>query len=192
VTDTPAQPLTDREALAVELVDEEGHAVGACPVAQAHQAPGLLHRAFSVLLFDDTGRVLLQQRAAVKTRFPMLWANTCCGHPAPGEPVAAAAAVRLAEELGLATTLTEVGVFRYQAQDPATGRVEHEWDHVLIGLLDTGAPRPDPAEVADCAWIQPEALRDAIADDPAGYTPWLAAVLDIAEEAHYPTGRWSR
>jgi isopentenyl-diphosphate delta-isomerase len=98
--------------------------------------------------------VLLQQRAAVKTRFPMLWANTCCGHPAPGEPVAAAAAVRLAEELGLATTLTEVGIFRYQAQDPATGRVEHEWDHVLIGLLDTGAPRPDRAEVADYAWIR--------------------------------------
>jgi isopentenyl-diphosphate Delta-isomerase len=187
-----AQPLNDRAALPVELVDEAGHAVGACPVAQAHQAPGLLHRAFSVLLFDDTGRVLLQQRAAVKTRFPKLWANTCCGHPAPGEPVAAAAAVRLAEELGLATTLTEVGIFRYQAQDPATGRVEHEWDHVLIGLLDTGAPRPDRAEVADYAWIQPEALRDAIAHDPACYTPWLAAVLDIAEEAHHLIGRWSR
>ncbi|MFD0362236.1 isopentenyl-diphosphate Delta-isomerase [Nocardia sp. GCM10030253] len=189
MTETLDQPLTDREALPVELVDEAGRAVGACPVAQAHRAPGLLHRAFSVLLFDEAGRVLLQQRAAVKTRFPMLWANTCCGHPAPGEPVAAAAAVRLAEELGLTTALTEVGTFRYQAADPATGRVEHEWDHVLIGLFDTGAPRPDPAEVADYAWIQPDALRDALADEPDSYTPWLAGVLDIAEQAHRRTGK---
>ncbi|WP_433193144.1 isopentenyl-diphosphate Delta-isomerase [Nocardia sp. CA-107356] len=188
MSETLAEPITDRETLPVELVDEAGRAVGACPVAQAHTAPGLLHRAFSVLLFDEAGRVLLQQRAAVKTRFPLLWANTCCGHPAPDEPVAAAAAVRLAEELGLATTLTEVGIFRYHAQDSATGRVEHEWDHVLIGRLDTeflqtAVPRPDPAEVADYAWIQPDALRDAIADHPETYTPWLLGVLDIADEA---------
>ncbi|WP_406238237.1 isopentenyl-diphosphate Delta-isomerase [Nocardia sp. NBC_01009] len=189
MTETLSQPWTDREALPVELVDDAGHAVGACPVGQAHQAPGLLHRAFSVLLFDDAGRVLLQQRAAVKTRFPLLWANTCCGHPAPGEPVAAAAAVRLDEELGLATDLTEVGIYRYQAEDPATGRVEHEWDHVLIGRLDASAPRPDPAEVADYAWLQPDALRDALADEPENYTPWLAGVLDIAEKAHHRTGQ---
>ncbi|WP_330254030.1 isopentenyl-diphosphate Delta-isomerase [Nocardia sp. NBC_00565] len=187
MTETLAEPITDREALPVELVDEAGQPVGACPVAQAHTAPGLLHRAFSVLLFDEAGRVLLQQRAAVKTRFPLLWANTCCGHPAPGEPVVAAAAVRLAEEMGLATALTEVGIYRYHAEDSSTGRVEHEWDHVLIGRLNaeflrTAAPRPDPAEVADHAWIQPDALRDAIADDPGSYTPWLLGVLDIADE----------
>ncbi|WP_431958160.1 isopentenyl-diphosphate Delta-isomerase [Nocardia lijiangensis] len=190
MTETLAQPLTDREALPVELVDEAGRAVGACPVSEAHQAPGRLHRAFSVLLFDSAGRVLLQQRAAVKTRFPLLWANTCCGHPAPGEPVKAAAAVRLAEELGLATELTEVGVFRYHAQDNVTGRVEHEWDHVIVGLLDAGMPRPDPAEVAAYAWIEPEKLRVALADDPASYTPWLADVLEIADVA-YHAGRAS-
>ena len=188
MTETLAKPSTDREALPVELVDEAGQPVGACPVAQAHTAPGLLHRAFSVLLFDEAGRVLLQQRAAAKTRFPLLWTNSCCGHPAPGEPVVAAAAVRLAEEMGLATALTEVGIYRYHAEDSSTGRVEHEWDHVLIGRLNaeflrTAAPRPDPAEVADYAWIQPDALRDAIADDPGSYTPWLLGVLDIADEA---------
>ncbi|MFF3224154.1 isopentenyl-diphosphate Delta-isomerase [Nocardia suismassiliense] len=183
MTETLEHPITDREALPVELVDDAGHAIGTCPVSQAHQAPGQLHRAFSVLLFDDTGRVLLQQRAAVKTRFPSQWANTCCGHPAPGEPVAAAAAVRLAEEMGLATTLAEVGVYRYHAEDATTGRVEFEWDHVLVGLLTAGSPHPNPDEVADYAWIQPEALRHAMADDPDAYTPWLAGVLQVAERA---------
>ncbi|MGQ4616977.1 isopentenyl-diphosphate Delta-isomerase [Nocardia sp. R7R-8] len=184
MTDTLAQPSTDRETLPVELVDDAGRAVGACTVAEAHLAPGRLHRAFSVLLFDSAGRVLLQQRAAVKTRFPSLWANTCCGHPAPGQPVATAAGLRLAEEMGLTNALTEAGVYRYHAADPLTGRVESEWDHVLIGRLDIGAPRPDPAEVADVAWIQPDALRDALADNPDVYTPWLAGVLDVAERAH--------
>jgi isopentenyl-diphosphate delta-isomerase len=183
VTDALAQPPTDREALPVELVDDAGRAVGACSVAEAHLAPGRLHRAFSVLLFDSAGRVLLQQRAAVKTRFPSLWANTCCGHPAPGEPVATAAGLRLAEEMGLTIALTEAGIYRYHAADLRTGRVESEWDHVLIGRLDIGAPRPDPAEVADFAWIHPDALRDALADNPDAYTPWLAGVLDVAEHA---------
>jgi isopentenyl-diphosphate Delta-isomerase len=183
VTDALAQPHTDREALPVELVDDVGRAFGACSVAEAHLAPGRLHRAFSVLLFDSAGRVLLQQRAAVKTRFPSLWANTCCGHPAPGEPVATAAGLRLTEEMGLTIALTEAGIYRYHAADLRTGRVESEWDHVLIGRLDIGAPRPDPAEVADFAWIHPDALRDALADNPDAYTPWLAGVLDVAEHA---------
>ncbi|MET8654047.1 isopentenyl-diphosphate Delta-isomerase [Nocardia aurea] len=187
MTETLAEPLTDREALPVELVDDAGHAIGACPVSQAHQPPGLLHRAFSVLLFDTTGRVLLQQRAAVKTRFPLVWANTCCGHPAPGESVTDAAANRLAEELGLTTDLTEVGVFRYQAEDADSGRVEHEWDHVLIGRLGSARPRPDPAEVADFAWVQPDALRMRLCDDPANYSPWLGGVLEIADEAYHRT-----
>ncbi|WP_051022343.1 isopentenyl-diphosphate Delta-isomerase [Nocardia pneumoniae] len=184
MTDTLAQPITDREALPVELVDDAGRAVGACSVAEAHMAPGLLHRAFSVLLFDAADRVLLQRRAAVKTRFPSLWANTCCGHPAPGEPVAAAAALRLSQEMGLTTALTEAGIYRYHAADRRTGRVESEWDHVLIGRLAVGTPRPDPAEVADYAWIRLDALRDALADNPEAYTPWLAGVLDIAAHAH--------
>nr|WP_232542216.1 isopentenyl-diphosphate Delta-isomerase [Nocardia bovistercoris] len=180
-----ADPRTDREALPVELVDDAGRAIGACPVSQAHQPPGLLHRAFSVLLFDATGRVLLQRRAAVKTRFPLLWANTCCGHPAPGESVTDAAAVRLTEELGLAADLVEAGVFRYHAEDHGSGRVEHEWDHVVIGRLDAGEPRPDPAEVADYAWVRPDALRMRLCDDPGSYSPWLGGVLEIADEASH-------
>ncbi|WP_280331166.1 isopentenyl-diphosphate Delta-isomerase [Nocardia wallacei] len=171
----------DREALPVELVDEQGRAIGACPVAQAHTAPGRLHRAFSVLLFDADGRVLLQQRAAVKTRFPLLWTNTCCGHPAPGRDPADAAVDRLVEELGIYSTLSEVGTFTYRAADPGTGRVEHEWDHVLVGRFDGAPPRPDPAEIADHAWVWPSDLADAMVADPQRYTPWLSGVLGVIE-----------
>jgi isopentenyl-diphosphate delta-isomerase len=75
-----------REAQLAELVDPDGAATGACAAAEAHTAPGRLHRAFSVLLLDDLGRVMIQQRAAVKTRFALRWANACCGHPAPARP----------------------------------------------------------------------------------------------------------
>ncbi|MFI5782344.1 isopentenyl-diphosphate Delta-isomerase [Nocardia sp. NPDC051570] len=170
---------TDRESLLVELVDEQGLATGICPVAEAHTAPGLLHRAFSVLLFDESGRVLLQQRAAVKTRFPLQWANTCCGHPAPGQSVVDAAAVRLAEELGIRTPVREIGTFQYRAADATTGRVEFEFDHVLIGRFDGMPPRPDPGEVADYAWVRPEALAEALDARPDIYTPWLGGVLTV-------------
>ncbi|WP_327140766.1 isopentenyl-diphosphate Delta-isomerase [Nocardia sp. NBC_01327] len=183
-----ATPAVDREALLVELVDEQGRAAGSLAVAAAHTAPGRLHRAFSVLLFDGAGRVLLQQRAAVKTRFPRLWTNTCCGHPAPGQAVAEAAAVRLGEELGVSAALTEVGTFSYQAADGRTGRVEHEFDHVLIGRLIGQDPKPNPAEIDDIAWVTVGELRTAVAAAPGGYTPWLAQVIELADRA-YTAGR---
>ncbi|RDI49590.1 isopentenyl-diphosphate Delta-isomerase [Nocardia mexicana] len=174
-----ATTAIDRETLPVELVDEQGRPTGACPVAQAHTAPGRLHRAFSVLLFDADGRVLLQQRAGVKTRFPLLWTNTCCGHPAPDTDVTDAAAERLVEELGIRAALTEVGTFTYRAADPETSRVEYEWDHVLVGRFDGEPPRPDPAEIAAHTWMWPTDLQAAMAADPDAYTPWLSGVLAV-------------
>ncbi|MBC7301578.1 MAG: isopentenyl-diphosphate Delta-isomerase [Nocardia sp.] len=170
----------------VELVDESGAAIGACSVADAHRPPGTLHRAFSVLLFDRHGQVLLQQRAAVKTRFPLQWANTCCGHPMPGQAVTEAASIRLREEFGMTAELAEVMAFTYRAGDEATGRVEHEYDHVLIGAVGDLPPRPDPAEIAAWAFISPQALRADMTQNPARYTPWLAGVLEIATRAHQP------
>ncbi|MTE13806.1 isopentenyl-diphosphate Delta-isomerase [Nocardia sp. CT2-14] len=176
--------MVDRETLLVELVDEQGRTQGELSVAVAHTAPGRLHRAFSILLFDATGRVLLQQRAAVKTRFPLLWTNTCCGHPEPGQAVVDAAAKRLDEELGLTADLSEVGTFIYQATDPNTGRVEFEYDHVLIGRPEDITPRPNPDEVADIAWIRLDALAEDVAAEPARYTPWLSGVLDTITARH--------
>ena len=169
-----------REAHLVELVDEDGSATGAATVDEAHRAPGRLHRAFSVFLVDGDGRILLQQRASVKTRFPLRWANTCCGHPAPGESVADAAARRLVEEMGVgAVALAEIGVYLYYAEDPATGRVEYEYDHVLIGEFPAERNlMPDPEEVADVRWVERDELREALGVDARSYAPWLAGVAD--------------
>lgn len=170
----------------VELVDPAGAGIGVRPVTLAHRPPGLLHRAFSVVLFDDAGRVLLQRRAAVKTRFALRWANTVCGHPAPGAPVVGEAQQRLKEELGIDAVLSEVGTFVYQADDEAGVFAEHEYDHVVVGRWSDAALDPDPAEVAEVRWLPGAAALAAARTDPA-FAPWAAQVLELALRAReYP------
>ncbi|GIE32278.1 isopentenyl-diphosphate Delta-isomerase [Actinoplanes italicus] len=174
---SPHSP-SSRESDLVELVDDRGEFSGTATVLDAHEAPGMLHRAFSVFLRDSAGRVLLQQRAAVKTRFPLRWGNTCCGHPSPGEPVTVSAGRRLTEELGIeGVPLHEVGVYVYFAEDPVTGRVEREYDHVLLGDLPDGTePRPDPEEVAELRWVTVTELLTDLGAAPTTYAPWLEGV----------------
>ncbi|MFI7672158.1 isopentenyl-diphosphate Delta-isomerase [Actinophytocola sp. NPDC049390] len=177
--------MESRESQLVELVDADGVATGSCTVAEAHTAPGRLHRAFSVMLLDDQDRILVQQRAAVKTRFALRWANACCGHPAPGQTVFAAAAGRLVEEIGVrGVSLHEAGTYLYRAEDPRTARVEHEYDHVLVGRMPTNARlRLDPAEVADVRWVAADELRMDVIERPERYSPWLGGVLAAASGA---------
>ncbi len=170
-----------RERTMVEVVDGAGRAIGMCSVADAHTIPGRRHRAYSVLVFDHHGRVLLQRRAAAKTRFAGHWSNTCCGHPSPGENVSLAAARRLAEEMGMSDIqFDEAGHFAYRAVDKATGRVEDEYDHVLVGRVEAATPTPDPDEVSDWRWMEPSDLRADMLANPQQYTPWLDDVLRIS------------
>ncbi len=165
----------------VVLVDERDREVGAAEKLAAHRDGGRLHRAFSIFLFDERGRMLLQQRAAGKYHFPLLWTNACCGHPRPGEDVAAAARRRVREELGVEVALRPVFQFVYVAEDQKTGLTEREYDHVLIGRLSVD-PRPCPEEVAACCWrARDELIRDVTAR-PGRYTPWFRTALAQLDE----------
>lgn len=166
----------------VELVDANGTAVGACEVAEAHTPPGRLHRAFSVLLFDGSGRVLMHRRALDKSRFPGVWTNTCCSHPAPGADLIDSARQRLEEELGLRVDeLREMGRFVYRADDHASDVVEHEYDHVLVGECDAD-PTPDPSEIHSWRWMAPGEVREALRRHPERHSPWLSGVLRFTIE----------
>ncbi|MEU8591655.1 isopentenyl-diphosphate Delta-isomerase [Streptomyces sp. NPDC048664] len=169
------------EVILLELVDENGTTIGTAEKLAAHQPPGRLHRAFSVFLFDERGRLLLQQRALGKYHSPGVWSNTCCGHPYPGEAPFAAAARRTYEELGISPSLlAEAGTVRYNHPDPASGLVEQEYNHLFVGLVQ--APlRPDPQEVGATAFVTVEELTERHAKDT--FSSWFMTVLDAARPA---------
>ncbi len=165
----------------LELVDESGVTIGTAEKLSAHQAPGRLHRAFSVFLFDEAGRLLMQRRALGKYHSPGVWSNTCCGHPYPGEQPFVAAARRTAEELGLAPALMrEAGTVRYNHPDPASGLVEQEFNHLFVGVV-TATPVPDPEEVADTRFVTPGQLAELGRDTTL--SAWFHTVLDAARQA---------
>jgi isopentenyl-diphosphate delta-isomerase len=159
----------------VVLVDSGDVVLGVAPKIDVHRE-GRLHRAVSVVLFDDAGRLLLQRRAAGKYHSGGLWSNTCCGHPRPGESVNAAAQRRLSGELGIEDCrLTRVSDFVYYAE-VGGGLVEHELDHVLVGRW-TGTTVPTPAEVSAIRWVDRETLLTELAELPRQFTPWTQTVV---------------
>lgn len=154
----------------VICVDEADDPIGEAGKLDAHER-GLLHRAFSVFLFDDRNRLLLQRRALTKYHSGGLWANSCCGHPRPDEPIVEAAVRRTREELGLAADLHEGFRFRYRA-NLDNGLIENELVHMMFGRL-SGVPAPEPAEVADLRRLSLDALAEDVARTPSIYAPWL-------------------
>ncbi|QEV21412.1 isopentenyl-diphosphate Delta-isomerase [Streptomyces alboniger] len=169
------------EAILLELVDEDGRTIGTAEKLSAHEAPGQLHRAFSVFLFDEQGRLLLQQRAAGKYHSPGVWSNTCCGHPYPGEAPFAAAARRTYEELGVSPSLlAEAGTVRYNHPDPESGLVEQEFNHLFVGMVQSPL-RPDPSEVGETAFVTAGELKARHEKGP--FSAWFMTVLDAARPA---------
>jgi isopentenyl-diphosphate Delta-isomerase len=154
----------------VILVSETDEPIGTAGKTEAHEK-GLLHRAFSIFIFDAKGRMLVQQRAAGKYHGGLLWTNACCSHPNPGEETLAAARRRLHEELGFVTELNKIFSFTYRA-GVENNLIEHEFDHVFVGQYQ-GSIKPDPKEVADVTYEEMERLKLAIANQPEKFTAWF-------------------
>ncbi len=154
------------------LVDAADQGVGYMSKALCHAGQGVLHRAFSLLIFNERGELLIQQRSASKRLWPLYWSNSCCSHPRGAETMEAATQRRLFEELGLSCSLRFLFKFQYQAQFDATG-AEHELCSVFIGR-STQPPRINPAEINDWRWIGPETLVSEISGAGSRtFTPWF-------------------
>jgi isopentenyl-diphosphate delta-isomerase len=157
---------------ALILVDEADREVGTLSKALCHDGQGVLHRAFSLLIFNAAGELLLQQRAPGKRLWPLYWSNSCCSHPREGEVMEAAIKRRLYEELGLSCPLQFLFKFRYQAQFGTSG-AEHELCSVYIARC-TDEVRIDRNEIVGLRWIAPEALEvEMSARGAEKFTPWF-------------------
>lgn len=158
----------------VILVDEHDSQIGLEEKIAAHRK-ALLHRAFSVLIYNSKGEMLLQQRALNKYHAGGLWSNTCCSHPKPGESVEDATHRRLQEELGFDCTLTKQTQFIYNLP-VGNGLTEHEYLHVFSGIYED-AVHINPIEVAEVRWISEKDLQAEVTEHPQLFTPWFLLLL---------------
>jgi len=158
----------------VILVNEKDEAIGLCPKMEAHEK-ALLHRAFSVFIFNNEGKLLLQQRAAHKYHSPKLWTNTVCSHQRDGESNLAAGKRRLQEEMGLQAPLQEIFHFIYKAHFD-NGLTEHELDHVMVGFSNNN-PNINKDEVMNYKWEHLDNIILDIKKNPDKYTEWFKIIF---------------
>jgi len=159
----------------VILVNEKDEPIGLMPKMEAHEK-GLLHRAFSVFVFNDKNELMLQQRALSKYHSPGLWTNTCCSHQREGESNIKAGKRRLQEEMGFTTNLKDTMAFIYKAPFD-NGLTEHEFDHILVGNFND-LPDLNPEEVSAWKWIKLEEVQKDIKNHPERYTEWFKIIFD--------------
>jgi isopentenyl-diphosphate delta-isomerase len=158
----------------VILVDKNDNAIGTMEKMEAHRK-GALHRAFSVLLFNSNGEILLQKRSATKYHSAGLWTNTCCSHPLPDEKIEDATRRRLKEEMGIDLQPEFVYKFIYKVA-LEKGLIEHEYDHVFVGTFD-GEPAINKNEVEDWKFVTVHWLKHDISKHPDHYTFWFKQIL---------------
>ncbi|MCD6659426.1 MAG: isopentenyl-diphosphate Delta-isomerase [Lentimicrobium sp.] len=163
----------------VILVDHDDRETGVMEKIQAHRE-ALLHRAFSVFVFNSKGELMLQQRALGKYHSPGLWTNTCCSHPRPGEDTEAAAHRRLHEEMGFDCTLTKIFHFTYKAPFD-NNLTEHEVDHVFVGFSDT-LPVINPEEVESYRFATLDDISVEMAENPELFTVWFQIAFERVAE----------
>ena len=159
----------------VILVDKNDNQVGLMPKLEAHEK-GLLHRAFSIFIFNSRYELLLQKRASSKYHSGGLWTNTCCSHPREGEDTLDAANRRLDEEMGIKTSLRKVYDFIYKAELD-NQLTEHEFDHVFYGVCDRD-PKLNKDEAEDFKWIDMETLNNDIIKNEDNYTVWFKIAFE--------------
>lgn len=158
----------------VVLITEQDEPIGLMEKQEAHVA-GVLHRAFSVFIFNDKGELLIQQRAFEKYHTPGKWTNTCCSHPRDGETYEEGAIRRLQEEMGFTCPIEYQFNFIYKA-DVGQGLTEHELDYVFKGVYNE-EPVINPEEVAAYKWIDFDELQQDVQNNPEEYTPWFKIIL---------------
>ena len=159
----------------VILVNERNEQIGTMAKMEAHEK-ALLHRAFSVFVFNEKNELMVQQRAAHKYHSPLLWTNTCCSHQREGESNIEAGKRRLMEEMGFVTNLSESISFIYKAPFD-NGLTEHEYDHILIGHFNN-TPNINPEEVASWKWMDLEAIKADMSSHPEIYTEWFKIIFE--------------
>jgi len=157
------------------LVDEHDREIGSGEKMTVHRE-GLKHRAFSILIFNSRGEMMLQKRAASKYHGGGLWTNACCSHPRSGEEIITAAQRRLFEEMGFSCDLEKIMELSYKFTMP-NGLIENEYDHVLLGFFD-GEPELNPAEAQAWTWIKIEDLKKDLETSAANYTPWFKLIVE--------------
>jgi isopentenyl-diphosphate delta-isomerase len=160
----------------VILVNENDEAIGRMEKMEAHRK-ALLHRAFSVFIFNGQGDMLLQQRALDKYHSAGLWTNACCSHPKPGEATVTGALRRLQEELGFTTELEKVFDFVYKSAFD-NGLTEYEFDHVFVGYYE-GEMSPDPREVSQVSYLSMEDIEEAMRENPGQFTAWFHIAMPM-------------
>ncbi|HVU56147.1 MAG TPA: isopentenyl-diphosphate Delta-isomerase [Puia sp.] len=170
----------------VILVDEYDTPVGVMEKMEAHRK-ALLHRAFSVYIFNRKGEMLLQRRALTKYHSAGLWTNACCSHPRPGEDTCQAARRRLSEELGFTVALEKIFDFRYKTEFD-NGLTEYEFDHVYAGYYDQGV-YPNVEEVSEYRWLSPAALEADLEESSSMYTTWFLLSYPLVQEWRIEHGR---
>ena len=174
------------ERNSVVLVNHDDDSLAVMDKLEAHQK-GLLHRAFSIFIFNSKGEMLLQQRAASKYHGGGLWTNACCSHPQWGEDITLSAVQRLHYEMGIKCDLQQLFKFIYMA-DVENNLIEHELDYVFKGHTDA-EPIVNPTEVQDYEWISPEILAQKLHDQPELFTVWfkiLAGAVDHSKKEIQP------
>ena len=159
----------------VILVDKNDNQVGLMPKLEAHEK-GVLHRAFSIFIFNSKYELLLQKRASSKYHSGGLWTNTCCSHPREGEDTLDAANRRLDEEMGMKTSLRKVYDFIYKAELD-NQLTEHEFDHVFYGVCDND-PILNKDEAEDFKWVDMETLNNDIMKNEDNYTVWFKIAFE--------------